>query len=496
MSTKKTIFLTGASGNMGFEGFTQLLDRRDRFDIVALVLSTPSERKKMDPYADLPGVRIIWGDLTVYEDVLEGVNNADYVLHVGGMVSPAADAFPEKTLHVNVTAARNIVRAIRSQPDPDAVKLVYIGSVAQTGDRNPPIHWGRTGDPIKLSAFDRYALSKTLAEQAIIDSGLRYWVALRQTGILHPHLLETLDPIMFHEPLNGVLEWVTVRDSGRLLANVCEADVPDAFWRHVYNIGGGPLMRTVNHEFMRQSYAIIGIHDFTKAMDPNWFATRNFHGQWYTDSDVLEDYLHFRHETLDTFFAELKQHLPPRMKLAQFLPPALMRKWVLEPVAQQPLGTLHWIHHDEEARIHAFFGSKAQWKQIPSWKDFPFAHPSRTPSFLDHGYDESKLLTHWNIHDMQQAAAFRGGHCLSSTMEQGAAYTPLQWQCAFEHQFEASAALILLGGHWCRTCMANTDSYPALAERSAFFAQVWNPLQVGADLRDATLSGTYERGLR
>ena len=60
---------------------------------------------------------------------------ADYVLHVGGMVSPAADYFPKKTLKVNTTAAQYIVDAVKAQPNSDRIKVVYIGSVAQTGHR-------------------------------------------------------------------------------------------------------------------------------------------------------------------------------------------------------------------------------------------------------------------------------------------------------------------------------------------------------------------------
>ena len=176
----------------------------------------------MEPYANRAGLKIVWGDLTHFEDVLACVTGADYVLHVGGMVSPMADYHPELTMKVNVGAIQNILKAIRMQPEPDRIKLVYIGSVAQTGDRNAPIHWGRVGDPIRISDFDHYALSKTLAEREVIESGLKYWVSLRQTGILYGNIVRQLDPILFHEPLNGVLEWVTDVDSGRLLANVCE----------------------------------------------------------------------------------------------------------------------------------------------------------------------------------------------------------------------------------------------------------------------------------
>ena len=38
--------------------------------------------------------------------------------------------------------------------------------VAETGDRMPPVHWGRVGDPIKPSMFDYYAVSKVAAGAA------------------------------------------------------------------------------------------------------------------------------------------------------------------------------------------------------------------------------------------------------------------------------------------------------------------------------------------
>ena len=171
-SGKKTVFLTGATGNMGKEVLTQLFNRRDKFDIKLLVLPTQKDKDAIASYENVDGVTITYGDLTDHQDVLKCVTGADYVLHVGGMVSPAADYYPEKTTKVNVGAVRNIIHAIKAQPNPDGIKMVYIGTVAETGDRNPPIHWGRTGDPVKISVYDNYALSKTIAEREVIDSGL------------------------------------------------------------------------------------------------------------------------------------------------------------------------------------------------------------------------------------------------------------------------------------------------------------------------------------
>jgi len=97
MSEKKTVFLSGATGNMGWAGFQELHARADRFVVRVLARPSKKNRKKLAPYLDDPAVEIVWGDLTDYGDILRGVTGADYVLHVGGMVSPAADYFPEKT---------------------------------------------------------------------------------------------------------------------------------------------------------------------------------------------------------------------------------------------------------------------------------------------------------------------------------------------------------------------------------------------------------------
>jgi nucleoside-diphosphate-sugar epimerase len=75
-----------------------------------------------------------------YTDVLNCVNQSDIVLHAGGMVSHYADYYPTKTLRTNTLATENIVKAIKNISS--TTKVVYIGSVAQTNDRNSPIYWG------------------------------------------------------------------------------------------------------------------------------------------------------------------------------------------------------------------------------------------------------------------------------------------------------------------------------------------------------------------
>ena len=427
MAEKKTVFLTGASGHMGWAGFKELYSKKDKLNIVLLLRDSEKNRKKFANYLNDPSVKIVWGDLKKYDDVLKCVEGSDYVLHVGGMVSPSADYYPTKTIQTNTTAAKNIVDAVKAQPNKDDIKVVYIGTVAQTGDRNAPIHWARTGDPIKISIYDHYAISKTIAESIFAESGLKHWVSLRQSGILYPDILKNIDPIMFHVPINGVLEWATVEDSGRLLANICEPDVPEDFWRQFYNIGSGK-------EYSKQ----------------------------------------------------MMTQVAPYYKLAFLAKPfaGILKKTFMKKLANTEIyGTMWWISNNVEDRITAYYGSKKNWEAIGNWDTFKIERPTAEVTLLDHGYDESKPESELDLEDMKKAAAFRGGECLSTEMTKGDLFTPLKWKCAHGHEFEMTPNLVLKGGHWCPKELPSDSegkkfhwAYDAEAKVNPFFAQVWYPL--------------------
>ena len=369
MVTKKTVFITGGTGNMGWAGFQELYTRRERFNIRLLARDSKKNRKLLSPYLSDSSVSVVWGDLMNYEDVLKGVTGADYVLHVGGMVSPAADYFPEKTLKVNVTAAEHVVKAILAQPDPDRVKAVYIGSVAQYGDRNPPYHWGSADEPQTPAKFDMYALSKIRSEEIFAGAGLRNWVSLRQSGILYPGILKVVNPTAFHVPMGGVLEWATIEDSGRLLAQVCEDWVPDEFWNKAYNISSGRQYRMTNYEFMTRMLGALGLPSPEKVFEPQWFALQNFHGMWYTDGDRLEELLHFRADVpVDEYFRTMKSKLPWFYHLA-FLAPAWAVRLFMKPFAfEKGMGTQWWVNNDED-KFLAYYGSHQAYEAIRSWDD-------------------------------------------------------------------------------------------------------------------------------
>lgn len=372
--------MTGGTGNMGWAGFRELYARKERFNIRLLARDSRKNRKLLSQYIQDPAVTVIWGDMMSYEDVLRGVTGSDYVLHVGGMVSPAADYYPEKTLKVNVTSAENVVKAVLAQPDPSGIKVVYIGSVAQYGDRNYPNHWGSADDPQMPAEYDMYALSKIRSEEIFANAGLKHWVSLRQSGILYPGILKVVNPTAFHVPMAGVLEWATIEDSGRLLAQVCEPWVPEEFWNRAYNISSGKEYRLTNYDFMKRMLGALGLPDPERVFEPQWFALKNFHGMWYKDADVLEEYLHFRANIpVDEYFASMKSRLPWYYSLA-FLAPAWAVKMFMRPFAfEKELGTQWWVENDQE-KFLAYYGSRQAYDSIRSWDDIrPAAYDVNPP---------------------------------------------------------------------------------------------------------------------
>jgi len=466
------VLLTGATGNMGREGLRQINENRDKYKVVVFALPTKKDKKLLARYRNDDRVSVIWGDLTNYEEVKSAVETVDIVLHVGALVSPMADRMPELAWKINFGGTKNIVDAILSRPDSDKVKLVYVGTVAETGNRAAPYHWGRVGDPVLPSPYDYYALSKIAAERYVIESGLKYWVSVRQTGIMHKNIIKMNDGIGYHQPLNNHLEWVSAGDSGKLLLNICSGEIPEEFWGNVYNIGGGESCRLTAYQFTDKMYKMMGV-DFRELEDPNWYALRNFHGQWYYDSDKLNDFLNFRAESVDDVVREIKKKLPLSMRLLRFLPRKWVKEKIMRPQATTENSPLYWMKHNLEGKIRAFFGSRDNWEKIPGWEEFKLVVDPPHQK-LHHGYDENKPDTELGLPDLQQAARFRGGSCLSDDMSKGDLQTKRRWKCAHDHDFEASPYLVLKAGHWCEECMKAPWSFDEIARSNPFMAQLWH----------------------
>jgi hypothetical protein len=145
-------------------------------------------------------------------------------------------------------------------------------------------------------------------------------------------------------------------------------------------------------------------------------------------------------------------------------------KEIMKGIAMKRDGTLHWVENNNEGRVSAFFGARDCWETLPDWTQEPresFPDAIR----LDHGYEE-RSDDDYSIAEMREAAAFRGGACLSDAFVD--MRTKLKWRCAFAHTFDATPTLVLEAGQWCPVCAPPPWNRARIARHNPFYAQVYD----------------------
>lgn len=441
---KIKVFLTGATGIMGSEGLKNLMLYPELYDVTILSRDSKKNRKKLRGAIE-KGVKVIWGDLLDKESIAKGVKNSDIVLHVGGLVTPEADKYPEKAIKVNIGSIKLIceeVKKIEQEKPEKEIKVVYIGSVSQYGSHLPPKHWGSVGMPQWPAKKDAYAYSKIEAERVLVTSGIKKWVSLRQTAILHKGLLSKAnDPVSFHVPLNGTIEWVTVEDSGRILERICRVDVPETFWNNFYNIGGGKNFRLTNYEFEKGLLKGLSCPSPEKIFEPDWFATDNFHGIWFTDSDELEEILKFRGgKSFEYWIKKIKSELPFYYSLTPMVPPVFI-KLFMKKVAHTPeYGTLWALKKGNEEKIRLFWGTKENHDNLPDWKNWNY--PKLEKDIKNNLKGKDKIS---NIEEKRIQRERNLNQELSTELK--------EFTCEKGHRYLSSSFINIRGGHVCPECL-------------------------------------------
>jgi nucleoside-diphosphate-sugar epimerase len=302
MKSKLKILLTGASGTVGFEVLKQLIEEGNRFDITVFDLKSKLNVKRLSRFKNMAS--IVYGDISNTADVRKVCAGKDIVIHLAAIIPPLADQKPELAYKVNTIGTGNLVRALE-ELSLDAF-LLYSSSISVYGDRLQNT-WIKVDDPLIASDRDEYAKTKIKAEQIIRQSKLN-WSIFRLTAIMGGHKVSKL---MFHMPLETPLEIATPEDTARAFVNAI--DHKEQLLNKTFNLGGGEACRITYHAFLERSFEIFGLGkpDFP----PKAFAERNFHCGYYADSDELEKILHFRNDTIDSYFEKVKMTIPAWQKI-------------------------------------------------------------------------------------------------------------------------------------------------------------------------------------
>ena len=469
------VALTGTSGAMGGEVLLSLLQSEKNFQVRCILWEKEKRipafvKKTLKKYADR--VYAFKGDISRYEDCVRLLDGADYAINCASIIPPKSDHDPDGTYHSNYIGTKNMVDAIVASGRD--IAYVHISTVALYGNRDYPHMWGRVGDPLIPSDYDVYSNYKLKAEKYVLESGIKRFVSLRQTAVLHKYMIKNnlSDGLMFHTTWNGPLEWVTDVDSGVMCRHLVERNedgLLDGFWNGIYNIGGGQSCRVTGFESIDGAMKLMG-KGAKKFYKPNWNIARNFHGVWYYDSDILENYLQFQSESFEQFWTRLGKKYR-YFKLACLVPSSLISSLAIKRLFKNTNAPMYWLKHGKDGRIKAFFGGREAYAKIADkWENYNLicegVLPDGTkidyaelknienakPKLLDHGYDESKPLESLTLEDLQKAAEFRGGKCKTSTYSGGNLREKVLWKCREGHEFALTPLTVLKGGYWCPHC--------------------------------------------
>ncbi|MDE7301377.1 MAG: NAD-dependent epimerase/dehydratase family protein, partial [Clostridia bacterium] len=431
-------------------------------------------------------IEYVFGGLENADACKKLVEDVDIVFNLCAVIPPKADNDPQATIACNVTGVKTLITAIEALGD-NQPSLVHMSSVAVYGNRCGEHMYGRVGEPLVSGPFELYSATKIAGEYAVLQSEIKKWAVVRQTAVLHYNLFNDniKDGLMFHTPFNAPFEWATVKDSGTLLLNILKrekgGDMPENFWKRVYNIGGGKGTRCYGYMTYDAGFSIIG-GGFKSFFKPWYNATRNFHGMFYSDSDELENFFHYRSQSCDDFWAEMaKKH--KIYKAGKIVPKGLINSIIIKPLLKDRNAPSKWLADGDEAKAVAYFGGmdkyeelkKKDWKDIELLTEIPeFKKPTAQENIEAYGYDIDKEDKDITADDLEAVAKAHGGKILNADDFDGDMYKKLDWETQDGEKFTASAYTVLRAGHWENSLYHSfVWDFDRLSKKDKIFARIW-----------------------
>jgi len=297
------ILITGASGTVGIETIKKILVSYPNAGVTVFDLPSKKNKNILNKFSN--SIKIVYGNIINYEVVEKVCAEKDFIIHLAAIIPPLADELPQLAYNVNVIGTENIIKAIKNISP--KTKLIYSSSISVYGDRisNPMI---KVEDLLTPSDRDEYAKTKIQAEELIQQSGID-WTIFRLSAIFG-YNNHKISKIMFHMPLNTPIEITTAEDTGRAFANAINNF--EKLNKRIFNLGGGENCRIEYRKFLSTSFNLYGLG---KVKFPGLaFATHNFHCAYYADGIDLENILHFRKDTIDTYFKNVGKKVQPSKK--------------------------------------------------------------------------------------------------------------------------------------------------------------------------------------
>lgn len=285
----KKVLVTGASGSIG-EYVIKYLLSEGKYEITALDLKNKKVIKKLKKYRKR--INVIYGDVCDKVLIEALIKGHDIVIHLASVMPPLADLSSKIGEIVEYNGTENIINAINLYNK--NCFLIYASSTSIYGSETSC----SVSDKIDKNNLTIYSRNKYNTEN-LIKKKLNNYTILRLPLILNNIIKE---PFMFNVKKNLLIEVTTSKEAG--YAFVKTIDYLDKVNKKVFNVGMGNDGRIIYNEILKNILKYEGIS--FRYIFSRLFLEKNYYSPILSDSDELENIIHYRDDSLYNYYKRLK----------------------------------------------------------------------------------------------------------------------------------------------------------------------------------------------
>ncbi len=298
----KKVLVTGAGGIIGLQTIKFLLSEGN-YEITAIDLKNKTTQKALKKYNRR--INIIYGDILNNVLMESLIKEHDFVIHLAGVMPPMANFKRNIAYLMDYKGTENIVSLI-SFYNPTC-HLFYASSTTMYNQYNNITVNTKT----KNDQDDYYSINKYNVEK-LIKNKLKSFTIYRLPLVLSNPYKECF---IYHMPYNTVIETVTKEDVGYLFAR--SIHYKEELKNKTYNVGGGTTCTDTYRNIIINILKYYGLS--IKFILNRMFVEKNFTGGTYQDSDILDNIVHFRNDTLYSYYMRIKRSVKNKRKISRFL---------------------------------------------------------------------------------------------------------------------------------------------------------------------------------
>ena len=285
----KKVLVTGAAGSVGLCVIKYLLSE-GKYEITALDLKNKRNIKNLKKYSKR--INVIYGDITDYVLVEALVKSHDVIIHLASVLPPFSEVSKNISELIEYNGTENIIKAINYYNE--KCYLIY----ASTTSLYDSSLTGNVKETIKENELTNYSLYKYKVEN-LIKKKLKHFTVLRLPLILNGVINESF---IFNVKKNSIIEVSTKEDVAYAFVKALtyEKDLN----KKVFNVGMGQSGRIIYNEILKYILKYEGI-SFRYILS-RLFLDKNYFSPILSDSDKLEEIIHYRHDSLDNYLKRLR----------------------------------------------------------------------------------------------------------------------------------------------------------------------------------------------